>query len=145
MFSPLSSGVTNARYFDQAARNVVCIAHALYQADLKPSRFSSLAFYVLAPREQIEDKQLFKNLISKQSIMDKVSRRVSAYGGSPQAEAKVHWQREWFEPTLECADVDCLAWEEIIQFICLKDEPFGSDLSAFYKECCKFNRVQEPE
>ncbi|GIQ77098.1 hypothetical protein [Bradyrhizobium sp. RD5-C2] len=145
LFSPLSSGVTNARYFNQAARNVACIAYALHQAELEPSRFSSLAFYVLAPREQIEDKQLFAEFTSKPSIREKVSLRVTAYQGSPQAEKHLRWQREWFEPTLERAEIACLAWEDVIEFIRAEDDPFGSDLSKFYKDCCKFNRVQEPD
>lgn len=145
LFSPLSSGVKNASYFDQAARNVACIAHVLREAQLEPSRLSSLAFYVLAPQEQIEDKQLFKKLMSKQSIIEKVSRRVGAYQGSPDADAKNEWQRQWFVPTLERTEIACLAWESLIEFVRSNDEPFGTDLSNFYKDCCKFNRAQEPE
>jgi hypothetical protein len=33
LFSPLSPGVTKAKYFDQAARSVACIAEVLFQAN----------------------------------------------------------------------------------------------------------------
>ena len=49
IYSGLSKGVTNAKYYDQAARNVACIAEVLRLADCKPASFSQLGFYVLAP------------------------------------------------------------------------------------------------
>src|SRR5262249_51109438 len=59
LFSPLSAGVTHARAFDQAARNVACIAEMLCRAGQQPARFSTLGFFVLAPTEQIVEKKLF--------------------------------------------------------------------------------------
>jgi len=47
MFSKLSSGVTHARYFDQAARTVAGIAEVLNRADRKPDNMARLGFYVL--------------------------------------------------------------------------------------------------
>lgn len=54
MFSALSSGVKNAPYFNQAARNVACVAEVLHRAGAKPEAMEYLAFHVVAPREQIE-------------------------------------------------------------------------------------------
>jgi hypothetical protein len=53
MFSVLSSGVTRATYFDQAARNVACIAEVLFRAKREPAKMGVLGFFVLAPDEQI--------------------------------------------------------------------------------------------
>ncbi len=36
MFSKLSSGVKNANYYNQAARNVACIAEVLRRGNKKP-------------------------------------------------------------------------------------------------------------
>lgn len=36
MFSKLSSGVTNARYFNQASRNIACIAETIFRANILP-------------------------------------------------------------------------------------------------------------
>ena len=54
MFSALSSGVKNAPFFNQAARNVACMAEVLRRAGRSPDQFTSLGFYVLAPRVAID-------------------------------------------------------------------------------------------
>src|SRR5579862_1086217 len=72
MFSPLSSRVTNANFYDQAARNVACIAEVLCRADRSPAQLSSLRFYLLAPAEQIA-VGLFKHQMSKESIEENVT------------------------------------------------------------------------
>ena len=71
LFSPLSTGVRHAPTFDQAARNVACIAEVLSKAVRPPDQFLSLGFFVIAPREQI-DRHLFRTQVSKDSIQDKV-------------------------------------------------------------------------
>ena len=55
MFSKLSSGVTNAKYFNQAARNVACIAEVASRADIEPDSFEDIAFYVVAPKIRIDE------------------------------------------------------------------------------------------
>ena len=44
MFSELSSGVTKARYFDQAARTVACIAEVFHRANMNPTLHCGLVF-----------------------------------------------------------------------------------------------------
>ena len=53
IFSRLSPGVKNAPYFDQAARNVACMAEVLRRADCPSGRLATLGFYVLAPASQL--------------------------------------------------------------------------------------------
>ena len=45
MFSKLSSGVTNASYFDQAARNVACIAEICNRATCRLFRASRFSYW----------------------------------------------------------------------------------------------------
>ena len=90
LYSGLSKWVTNAKYYDQAARNVACMAEVLKRGDCRPKTFSHLGFYVLAPQEQINSRT-FCRLLNKQSIIDKVSRRVSSYKGEQD-----EWFKEWF-------------------------------------------------
>jgi hypothetical protein len=80
LYSGLSKGVKHAKYYEQAARNVVCMAEILSRADRKSNTFSQLGFYVLAPKDQIRSRT-FSSHLDKQSIMDKVERRVSSYKG----------------------------------------------------------------
>jgi hypothetical protein len=143
LFSPLSPRVTHAAYFDQAARNVACMAEVLCRADRPPQELSSLGFFVLAPREQVA-RQIFSREISRASIERKVTQRVSEYP-APERAAKEQWLREWFLPMLSQMEVECLCWEDIIDSIRVQDAEFGSELSEFYGECLRFNRLQEPD
>jgi hypothetical protein len=143
LFSPLSPRVTHAAYFDQAARNVACVAEVLSRAGRRPQELSSLGFFVLAPREQVT-RQIFSRETSRASIERKVTQRVSEYP-APERKAKEQWLREWFLPTLSQMEVDCLCWENIIDSIRAQDAEFGSELSEFYGECLRFNRLQEPD
>jgi hypothetical protein len=143
LFSPLSGRVTNAPDFDQAARNVACIAEVLFRAKQRPEGLSSLGFYVIAPSEQIAGN-VFGSKLLKESIRNKVLLRVSQYP-SPDRETKDEWFREWFLPTLIHIKVECLGWEDVINFIGANDASFGSELSDFYLECLRFNRLQEPD
>jgi len=81
MFSKLSPGVKHATYFDQAARNVACMAEVLSMPPKRsPSELTSLGFYVLAPKSQI-DRGVFKKDLNRDPIREKVERRVKEYGG----------------------------------------------------------------
>jgi len=143
LFSRLSARVKNAAYFDQAARNVACIAEVLHRAQRRPEEFSSLGFLVIAPAEQIA-QNLFTSELSVQSIEYKVSRRVCEYA-SPRRETKEMWLHEWFLPTLRHIKIESLSWEQIIDHIRSIDRDFESELSDFYEHCLKFNRLQERE
>jgi hypothetical protein len=143
LFSPLSKGVRNARYFDQAARNVCCMAQVLSQSSVRPDRFRALGFYVIAPSEQV-GRNLFASEMSKSSIQSKVSQRISEFP-SPRREEKARWYEEWFLPTLARIEIECLTWEDALNWINSRDETFGVGLSAFYTDCIRFNRAQEPE
>jgi hypothetical protein len=78
MFSKLSSGVKNASYYNQAARNVACIAEVLRRVDKKPMELSTLRFYVLAPKSQIDDG-IFKQQMTRKHIKETVERRIKEY------------------------------------------------------------------
>lgn len=144
LFSPLSSGVRHASYYDQAARNVACMAEVLCRAGRRPESLRSLAFLVVAPGAQI-DLGLFKALLSRESIRAKVSRRIGEYEPERQG-AKKRWMEEWFLPTLEHAQVMALSWEDILEHMEQADGLYAvADLKAFYSRCLEFNRLQEQE
>ena len=133
LYSGLSKGVTNAKYYDQAARNVACIAEVLKRADRDPGSFSQLGFYVLAPNDQIKART-FNRLLDKQSINDKVARRVSSYDGE-----RNEWFKDWFIPTLEVIDIQSISWEAVLDVIREKDSETGQSVIDFYSLCLRFN------
>ena len=111
MFSGLSSGVTNAKYYDQAARTVACIAEVLSEAERQPADVSRLAFYLVAPQVQIA-RGMFERGMNRSSIARKVKRRVTDYGSR-----KEQWHNHWFQPTFEQMEIGTLSWEELIRTI----------------------------
>ena len=135
MFSPLAQKVTNAGYFDQAARNVACLAEMLQRAGIKPDHFDSLGFVVLAPDEQIT-AGVFAGDMTRESIGAKVQRRVKEYD-HPE---KRQWLYEWFWPLLDNGQVQCLSWEGVIEYMRSMDSQFGDEISDFYDLCLQFNR-----
>jgi len=133
IFSKLSPGVTHAKYYDQAARNVACIAETLNRANRDPNNLSHLAFHVLAPKSQI-DGGVFEKNMSYDSIQSKVQRRVEEYGGE-----KDSWYDEWFKPTLDKTHIDCISWEKIIEDIDGNDITSGMQINQFYDLCKHYN------
>lgn len=134
MFSGLSSGVTNAPYFDQAARNVACIAEVLRRAGRSPVALPRLGFYVLAPDDHFKKGQ-FSKVLAKDSILQKTRRRVQAYAGE-----KDQWFERWFQPTLAAIDIRGLDWEAVITFIQGQDLAVGDVIDHFYAHCLRFNQ-----
>ena len=135
MFSKLSAGVTNAKYFNQAARNVACMAEIASRADIKPTSFEHIAFYVVAPKVRI-DEGIFSTQMSKDDIRQVVQRRVSEY----EDQAMTQWYEEWFLPTLAAIGLRCITWEELLAVISEHSEEDGRELGDFYAKCLEFNK-----
>lgn len=133
IFSRLSPSVTNAAYYDQAARNVACIAETLRKANRRPQDMQHLAFYVLAPREQVESK-IFDKYLALESIIEKVHRRVSAYEGERQ-----DWFDNWFLPPANVIKVGTITWEDAISVIGSVDTESADQIASFYQSCLKYN------
>jgi hypothetical protein len=131
--SPLSAGTTNAPYYDQAARNVACIAEVLSRCDRRPDDVDALGFYVLAPELKVR-QGVFEDVVEAQSIISKVQRRVSAYEGD-----RDQWYAEWFIPAVENMKIGVLSWEEILERIGREDNQASSSINEFFAHCLEFN------
>lgn len=142
MFSKLSSGVTHARYYDQAARTVACMAEVLEKKRTPASEISHLGFYVLAPSEQFKKLPTFQKYTSMVSIREKVERRVRAYENTEAKMKKMDWFDNRFLPMLEHIEVKCLAWEDLIDYIDAEDLHSGKLILDFYQKCIQYNRTE---
>ncbi len=134
MFSKLSKGTTHAPTYNQAARNVACMAHLAELDKREPSDIPSMAFFVLAPREQIA-AGVFAEFMDKDSLERVVRERADRYDPP-----KTDWFENRFKPALGPMRVGGLAWESVIAFIKSADRPYGEDLVKFYNRCLEFNR-----
>jgi len=139
LFSPLSAGTTHARWYDQAARNVACMAFVVSKAFEAADQLSSFGFYVIAPENQI-NSGLFEKELDKASIRAKVSRRVEVYRDSSEDyETRAVWLKNWCLPVIDRIEIGALSWESIVTFIGSADQSAGRDISAFYEKCLVFN------
>jgi len=133
LFSGLAPGVAKARYYDQAARSVACMAEVLCRANRDPANLDGFGFCVLAPASQM-DKQMFTEFLDKESIRAKVERRAGEYPGD-----KDRWFSEWFQPALQRIEIRSISWEELIQAIKKNDKEAGEAIESFYQRCIKYN------
>ena len=133
MFSKLSPGVTHARYYNQAARTVACMAEVLRRADRKPALLKQLSFFVIAPRQQINDG-VFKRQMTRHSILETVRRRIDEYD-----ESKDDWLEGWFLPAMAHITIGVMSWEELLSYVAGLDLESGEKLNEFYERCLKFN------
>lgn len=132
--SSLSKGTTNAPTYDQAARNVACIAHILANSGVDPNSLDSLAFYVIAPEDKIKSGA-FANLVTKDSIETKVRERIASYAGQHD-----QWFQEAFIPVLRRIDLGILSWESILR--ALPNTPEVDVMWNFYTKCLEFNPLR---
>jgi hypothetical protein len=131
--SALSSGVTHARYFDQAARYVACMAEVMAIAGIRPASLDRLDFIVLAPEHAIR-QGTFSNEMKRSSIEAKVKRRISEYAGELD-----RWLLKHFEPTLNHLRLHLLSWENAIKWISSHKPGAAGELNEFYSRCLQFN------
>jgi hypothetical protein len=129
--SSLSAGTKNAPSYDQASRNVACMAYMIGLPPIKIDQIVRLAFYVLAPQRQI-DAGIFGNLVTKESILKKVQARVGQYQGTWDL-----WFKEVFQPFLDHIEVGILSWESILDFLPINAET--TEIREFYTHCLQFN------
>ena len=132
MFSLLSSGVSNAPYYNQAARETVS------RSSLELKNLNELGFYVLAPQEQLESEPSFEQYMKKENIKLTVKKRVDAYD-EEEGKRKQIWFENYFLSLLEKTEIKCLTWEEILSFIQNHDINYYEQLEAFYNKCIKYN------
>ncbi len=130
--SPLSSGTSNAPYYDQAARNVACMAEVLRRADRSPWDVDQIGFYVLAPEEQIKSG-VFEKQMQRESIREKVEKRVSAYEGEKDA-----WFEVWFTPLIGLVDLGVLSWEAIITIVDEFDPKSSPSIVLYHGLCMSY-------
>ncbi len=134
MGSLLSAGTTNAKKYDQAARNVACVVKLVGDSGRHPSQYARLGFFVLAPQQRLREGA-FAPLLDKAHIERTVRERAAAFRDARHE----RWLQEVFAPTLAVMDVDALSWEDVLAAISAFDPGVGSELEGFYRRCLVHN------
>jgi hypothetical protein len=149
MFSGLSAGTKNAPTYNQAARNVACMAQAIAQSGRRLDDFTSLAFFVVAPTRarRPPSRNGIEQFLEPKSIKSAVRDRIAAYetGNRTEATDLKAWEQHWFLPLVDrLADTGALrllAWEDCIEAVTSAQPGAGADLSAFYDRCLALARA----
>lgn len=133
MASGLSAGTTRAPNFNQAARNVACIAHLVSSAGIDFATFTRLGFVLLAPAARIAEG-VFATATDKAGICAAVAQRAEAFDP-----AAVEWWGSCFEPIAARCSVSVVSWEDVLQQIAVTDLAASVSLSVFYSNCLRHN------
>jgi hypothetical protein len=147
MFSNLSVGTRNAPAFNQAARNIACMANAIARSRRPPELFDSLGFFVVAPpRPHRPVNCNLRECIQPESIRRAVGQRIAAYErtGRSEVHALRTWEAEWFIPLLDRLEktrgLAVLSWDDCIDIVSAVDTEAGQELQEFYRRCLSFGR-----
>jgi hypothetical protein len=136
MGSLLSSGTANADFYNQAARNVACIAHMVAVSGTA-NTLEELSFTVIAPKRRVVERA-FEVHLSAKSLHDTVRARTEMFGG-----AHDEWFRSSFTELLPRIRVTALSWEHAIEKIAAVDPAAGNEFDAFLALCLKHNPMSQ--
>ena len=155
MFSKLSKGTSNARSYNQAARNVACMAEILRQTYNKYhpnipieqwlNNFTSnntdsshgLGFYVVAPEC---NRYLFEDMTQAGAIETVVRERIQLHKTIAPTKKDLQQFEKCFIGLMEIIDIGFMPWEDLIEFITKQDQNYGASFDIFYQKCVEFNR-----
>lgn len=146
MFSNLSAGTKNAPAFNQAARNVACMAAALSNSTRRLTEIESIGFLVLAPSLE-RRRQRGTNLescVTADTIRSAVEQRIVRYEEMSREESKTlrEWQAGYFLPLVDRLvheqRLAVLSWEGCIEAVAAKDRIRAGELQSFYGLCLRY-------
>ncbi|NME70942.1 hypothetical protein [Flammeovirga aprica] len=123
MKSNLSKGTTHAPDYNQASRNIVCIAHNTPREDC------DTFFIVVAPEKMIKHHQT-KEQLKASVVNSQIENRFEI--------SELDVDEQIMQSVSRCKTA-VLSYEEWIEYF--KDKDLKDELGAFYKECLKWNRV----
>ena len=145
MKSPLSRGTTHAPGYDQASRNLACIAFNTLKTRHK------IFFAVAAPQVTIE-KHNIDRIVNKTAMLSRIRKRFESYN-DPALLREVKDQiftkyRSIFQAMDEVleraagASLAIVSYEEWLSEFKLLDEELYWEMQDFYRMCKQFNHIE---
>lgn len=129
MGSNLSKGTKHVKEYNQACRNLVCIAYnTLDKADCK------LFFYVVAPESKLEYHK-----INAQIALNTVKQQVDYRFNLHQSETNIYSQKEQIIAKIEKCDIKAISYEGWIDLF--KNSTAHNDLQEFYEKAKIWNKI----
>ena len=130
MGSNLSKGTTHVLDYNQASRNLVCIASNTIK---KP--VCKTFFYVVAPASKIKDHE-----IVAQIELDAVKKQVNQRFELHKSENDIYSLKEQIIAKIENCVIKAISYEEWINLF--KNLTTHNDLQNFYEKAKKWNRIK---
>jgi hypothetical protein len=136
--SGFSTGVTNASFYNQAARYIACMVETIDKANkLEVLNDLSIGFYLVVPEDQYKNKKNFAKFLDKKHILDIVKQRVDQYKDETDFKVRENWFETKFKPVFEEIVRKPIFYEEIINK--LQGYEYIDEIKGFYKTCIKCN------
>ncbi|WP_372744411.1 hypothetical protein [Lutibacter sp.] len=133
-----SKNVTNASFYNQAARYVACIAETIDIADkLEVLNDLSIGFYLVVPKDQYNTKKNLERFLDKEHILETVKKRVDQYKDEADYKERIEWFETKFKPVLKKIVIKPLFYKDVITE--LHGYEYIGKINNFYNTCIKFN------
>ena len=137
--SELSKDVTNAPFFDQAARYIACITETLEKSNkIETLDKLSLGFYLTVPEEKYRKKNSFEKCLSEENILKTVQQRVEQYKNEDDFNKRIDWFENKFTPVLKKIKIEPIFYETIISE--LLGYKYIDEIKKFYDLCLAHNK-----
>lgn len=132
MKSPLSKKTSNAPNYNQASRNITCIAH---NTKIECKTF----FYIALPESKLPKKNragfCISDLINKDEIKKQIENRYSLHNSNNEA---IINEFDVLQKVAKCT-VGIITYEEWIELFI--DDQIRETLEKFYSNCIKWNKL----
>jgi len=129
MGSSLSSGTKNQSNYNQASRNLACLAFNALNTDHK------LYFIVVAPEEKIKEYG-FKEIVNLEYMIPQIENRFDLY---KEENDEIFQKKEAVVKRAKSCNCIVLSYEEWLDG--LKETDVQNELNVFYHICKKFNKI----
>lgn len=139
MASPLSKKTSNTEDYNQAARNVACIAYNTYELSCKTF------FYVVAPQSKLKlnkkNVNIIIDLVDSEKIVKCIDKRIEDHNvKNTNDEDKIKNKQDLIDQASNC-EVGVISYETWIEQI--QDENTKAELNEFYTKCKNWNNIKD--
>jgi len=139
IFSKFSRKVTNANFYNQAARYIACITETIDRAEkINQLNNLSICFYLILPRKQFEKESSYESDLNKGNIEEIVQIRVNQYKNEPDYNGKKLWFDTKFKKVLDKIIIKPIFYEDVISD--LRDYRYVNEIKEYYSMCLDYNK-----
>ncbi len=139
IFSEFSPKVTNANFYNQAARYIACITETIDRAGkINQLNDLTISFYLIVPKKQYDEKKSYEVAMNKIKIHETVQKRVAQYKDESDYKKRKLWFDSKFKNLLDKIIIKPIFYEDVISD--LHDYRFVKEIKEYYNMCLDYNK-----